>query len=274
MLKPIGVLKRALSLTALLVTALVVLMAQSTIIAASAKPLKIVSNEYPPFYSHLLADYGVVSHLAHEALKRANHTITHDFYPFSRAVLLTKAGYADGIIGIWYRKSREEWVAYSLPLLSVQVVFLKRVDRDIDFEKLSDLSQYSIGVGRGYANPEEFDEAGLKTEEGSSDSENLKKLYLGRMDLILISKDVADFLIEQSAIDFRGEFEVIGEPLSLELFHFGISKNRADHQVIIEQFNQALNEMKQDGSVLKILEQHGFEANPYWLQELKQSPRN
>ncbi len=269
MLKPTRVLWRALSLTALLASCIT-----STALYGSEDPLKLVSNDYPPFYSNLLPDYGVVSQLSHEALVRANHKLTHQFYPFSRAVLLTKSGYADGIIGIWYRQSREEWVAYSQPLLSVQVVLYKRIDRDISFEQLSDLNQYTIGVGRGYANPAAFDKAGLKTEEGSSDSENLKKLYLGRMDLILISQDVAEFLISQSTTDYRGEFEVIGDPLSVELFHFGISKNRADHNEIIAQFNQSLDEMKRDGSVLKILKQHGFETNSYWQKELKQAHRN
>lgn len=269
MVKPICVLRRTLPFIALLVSCII-----STAVSAKEDPLKLVSNEYPPFYSNQLPNYGVISHLIHESLLRANLSVTHRFFPFSRAVLLTKAGYADGIVGIWFRQSREEWVEYSQPLLSMQVVLYKRIDRDISFDQLSDLKQYIIGVGRGYVNPAAFDEAGLTTEEGSSDSENLKKLHLGRTDLILISQDVAEFLISQNAIDYRGEFEVIGAPFNVELFHFGVSRNRRDHKEIIKQFNNGLDEMKQDGSVERILKQHGFETNAYWQQELKQDPRN
>ncbi|AQS39938.1 amino acid ABC transporter substrate-binding protein, PAAT family [Shewanella psychrophila] len=244
-----------------------------------AKPdkLKIVSNEYPPFYSKLSPQFGVVSHLAHEALKRADLTLTHDFFPFSRAVLLTKGGYADGIIGIWYRESRTTWVEYSAPLLSVNVVLYKRIQNDISYTQLSDLSDFTIGVGRGYANPPAFMKAGLKTEEGSSDTENLKKLLLGRTDLVLISQDVAEYLMTEGPEEYDHAFEMIGKPLSVELFHFGISKSRSDHKALIARFNQGLNEMKLDGTVLRILKQHGFENNGYWLQELqkelKEDPR-
>ncbi|MPY23578.1 transporter substrate-binding domain-containing protein [Shewanella psychropiezotolerans] len=257
-----------------------ILLACVIAIPLEAKPdkLKIVSNEYPPFYSKLSPEFGVVSHLTREALQRANLAFTHDFFPFSRAVLLTKGGYADGIIGIWYRESRVTWVEYSEPMLSVNVVLYKRVQHDISYTQLSDLSDFTIGVGRGYANPQAFMEAGLKTEEGSSDGENLKKLLLGRTDLVLISQEVAEYLMTEGPKEYDHAFEVIGDPLSIELFHFGISKTRGDHKDLIVRFNQGLNEMKLDGSVQRILKQHGFEANAYWLQELQQElkevPRN
>lgn len=236
---------------------------------AESKTLKIVSNEYPPFYAKSSVEFGVVSHLAHEALQRADLSFQHDFYPFSRAVLLTKGGYADGIIGLWYRASRTDWVEYSEPLLAVNVVLYKRVQSDIRFTQLSDLAGHTIGVGRGYANPPSFMAAGLQTDESSSDSENLKKLFLGRTDLVLISQNVAEYIISQNPEEYEHVFEVIGEPLSVELFHFGVSKSREDHKALIKRFNQGLNEMKQDGSVERILKLHGFEANSYWQQVLK-----
>lgn len=241
-----------------------------------AKPdkLKLVSNEYPPFYSKTSPQFGVVSHLVHEALQRVDLNFTHDFFPFSRAVLLTKGGYADGIIGIWYRQSRATWVEYSEPLLSVSVVLYKRVQHHMSYTQLSDLSDFTVGVGRGYANPPAFMEAGLKTEEGSSDRENLKKLLLGRTDLVLISREVAEYQMTEGPKEYEHAFEMIGKPLSIELFHFGISKSRTDHKALIARFNQGLNEMKLDGSVQRILKQHGFETNAYWLQELKKDPKN
>ncbi|WP_394203100.1 substrate-binding periplasmic protein [Shewanella waksmanii] len=236
---------------------------------ASAASLKTVSNDYAPFYSQDMHLNGVVYQLATEALHQSGYQTDHDFYPFVRATALTRNGLADGIIGLWYRQEREQWASYSEPLLSVNIVLLKRKDSDIHFKSLAELAPYRIGIGRGYANPEAFKQASLKTEAGSSDAENLKKLFLGRVDLVLISEDVAQHLIALGPTEYRHAFTVVGQPLSVELFHFGVSKQRQDHLKIVEQFNLALNEMKHSGRVNDILRLHGFEDNSYWLQEFK-----
>ncbi|WP_051484356.1 substrate-binding periplasmic protein [Shewanella waksmanii] len=230
--------------------------------------LKTVSNDYAPFYSQNMHLNGVVYQLATEALTQSGYQTSHQFYPFVRAAALTQNGLADGIIGLWYRQEREQWASYSEPLLSVNIVLLKRKDRNISYQQLQELSSYRIGIGRGYANPEVFKQAKLKTEAGSSDEENLKKLFLGRVDLVLISEDVAHHFVALGPIEYRQAFEVVGKPLSVELFHFGVSKHRQDHLQIVEQFNLALNNMKSSGRVGDILRLHGFEENGYWKKEL------
>lgn len=233
-----------------------------------ATSLKTVSNDYAPFYSQNMHLNGVVYQLANEALEQSGYQTSHQFYPFVRATALTQNGIADGIIGLWYRQEREQWASYSEPLLSVNIVLLKRKDRNIRYQQLQDLSPYRIGIGRGYANPAAFKQAKLNTEAGNSDDENLKKLFLGRVDLVLISEDVARHLIASGPSEYRHAFEVVGQPLSVELFHFGVSKHRQDHLQIVEQFNLALNKMKSSGRVGDILRLHGFEHNSYWQQEL------
>ncbi|WP_160797410.1 transporter substrate-binding domain-containing protein [Shewanella insulae] len=226
-----------------------------------------ISNDYPPFYSPYLPSQGVIYHLAQAVFQHAGYPMSHRYYPFARAKAMMKKGDADVILGVWHRPSREEWIAFSAPLLSVNIVFYKRIESQIAFETMADLSRYRIGIGRGYANPVAFQNANLKTEDASSDKVNLKKLLAGRIDLVLISEDVAQYLIAQSGDKFKDKFEVVGEPLGVELFHLGVSKKLPDHQKILDDFNVSLAELQGSGELSKILAAHGFERNAYWLQQ-------
>ncbi|MGE6649625.1 substrate-binding periplasmic protein [Shewanella colwelliana] len=234
-----------------------------------AEPLRLntVSNDYPPFYSSMLENKGVVFDMVQQAFQQAGYEIEHQFFPFVRATTLIKNGYAQGIIGVWYRPEREQWIAFSKPLLSVNIVLYKRSNSRIKFEQMSDLKGYRIGIGRGYANPQRFSQAQLTTEEASSDKENLKKLLLGRVDLVLISDDVAKYLINLPGSEFEGQFEVLGGPLSVERFHIGIAKTYGKHQQVITAFNQGLDTMVNNGELAVLLQTHGFESNDYWVEQ-------
>ena len=81
----------------------------------------------------------------------------------------------------------------NIPRLSnpYKFVFYKRKDSPLSFQPASDLKPYTIGIGRGYANPSEIFAAGLTTEEGNSDDES-QKLFLKRIDLVLIGHNLAE----------------------------------------------------------------------------------
>lgn len=228
-----------------------------------------VSNDYPPFYSSTMERYGVVYNLVEQVFEHAGYRLHHQFYPFMRAKTLTQKGKADVIVGVWHRKTREEWIAFSKPLLSVNVVLYKRVDRAIDYKEIGDLKSYSIGIGRGYANPQAFSSANLTTEAVSSDIVNLKKLLIGRIDLVLISEEVANYLIESRGSEYQGKFERVGEPLSVEQFHIGVAKSLPNYQQILDDFDHSLESMEQNGQVWQILADHGFQHNDYWLERFK-----
>ena len=62
--------------------------------------------------------------------------------------------------------------------------------------KEADINQgLKIGTVRGYANPPSFLAANLDSEEEGDDFANLRKLEAGRIDLVLIDRSVAEYLI-------------------------------------------------------------------------------
>ncbi|ABL99218.1 ABC transporter substrate-binding protein [Shewanella amazonensis] len=222
-------------------------------IAQEPKTLTLVATDLPPFYAESLDHFGPVAVLVLEALQRRGYQVELKFYPFIRATALIKAGKADAIIGLWYRAERESWAYYSRPLQGTEIVFMARKQDHIGYHQLSELQDKRIGISRGYANPAAIASNKLHTEEADSDETNLRKLLLGRVDLIVISRNVAQHLIAHSPAEYQGQFEFVGEPLAKEVFHLGVSKTREGNVQLLEDFNQAIVSMEEDGSMAAIL---------------------
>lgn len=221
--------------------------------AQEPKTLTLVATDLPPFYAESLDSFGPVAVLVQEALQRRGYQVELKFYPFIRATALIKAGKADAIIGLWYRTERENWAYYSRPLQGTEIAFLARKQDRIGYQQLSELKDKRIGISRGYANPAAIAGSKLHTEEADSDETNLRKLQLGRVDLIVISRNVAQYLIAHGPAEYQGQFEFVGEPLAKEVFHLGVSKTRAGSLQLLEDFNLAIQSMEEDGSMATIL---------------------
>jgi len=239
-----------------LIASLILLLLSYIPDAFAGRELHLVATNYPPFYADALPEQGGVAQVVKEAFKRQGYDASLKFYPFARAALLVRTGQADGIVGLWYRKEREQWAQYSAPIQPVQIVFYKRKDHSLSFSQLSDLKPYTIGIGRGYANPPEIFAAWLTTEEGNSDEMNLKKLFLKRIDLVLIGNNLARYLIKKGPAEYANVFEPVGQPIATEIFHLGVSLAVADHQQLVADFNQGLESMKNDGRLSTILSQY------------------
>ena len=224
--------------------------------AFAGREINLVATNYPPFYAEGLPEQGGVSQVVKEAFKRQGYHATIKFYPFARGSLLVKNGKADGMIGLWYRKEREQWVDFSAPIQPVQIVFYKRKDNALSFSKLADLKPYTIGIGRGYANPPEIFAAGLMTEAANSDEMNFKRLLSKRIDLVLIAHNIARYLIEEGPTEYTNVFEQVGQPIANEVFHLGISLAVDDHAQLVDAFNKGLDSMRSDGRLAEILNQY------------------
>ena len=225
---------------------------------AAEKTINLAATEYPPFYGADLEGNGFMTELIIEAFARVDYDVTVKFLPWKRALEGTKAGKHDGLFTVWYRAEREEWFVFSDPLPANEIGFYKRKDRDISYRDYDDLKPYSIGVVRGYASPPGFDEAGLKTSLANDDEQNLKKLQKGRVDLVLSDKIVGKFQIDTYLSPGDGELEWLEPPLTVDIQYLVISKEVANYDTTLADFNRGLAEIDADGTLKTIMAKHGF----------------
>ncbi|OGR10972.1 MAG: hypothetical protein A2277_14215 [Desulfobacterales bacterium RIFOXYA12_FULL_46_15] len=226
---------------------------------AEAQKITLVSSEYPPYFGVKLANYGGLGEIIVAAFQRVGYEVTIKFYPWARAIQMTKDGDCDGMFALWFTQEREQWFVFSDPLPANEIGFYKRTADPIHFTTLEELKPYRIGTVRGYANPSAFEQATyLQKEEVTQDLQNLKKLVANHIDLALIDKGLAAYLLTTALPEARDTVEWLEPALEIMPQYVVMSKQVAAYQQKIEDFNRGLAQITQDGLVENIRAKHGF----------------
>lgn len=221
--------------------------------------IKLATLDWAPYVGQDLPKYGFTTAIVSEAFKRAGYEVKVDFMPWVRVVKETEAGNYDAAFPEYYSDERAAAFFMSEPFASGPLGFYKRKADNIPYAKLEDLKPYRIGVVRGYINTPEFDAADyLQKEEASSDELNLRKLLAGRIDLIVIDKFVAQYLIKTSFPEATDDLEFMKPPLLDQSLYVIFPRGVASSEEKLQAFNAALKTMREDGTLERILEEYGF----------------
>ena len=140
--------------------------------------------------------------------------------------------------------------AVELGLVALDTLGIERID------SLRSLTPYTIGISRGFANTEEFDNADyLSKEIASSPKLNLRKLFRNRIDLTV---GAFDSLRYQTRLEqLNGDRLVfIQPPLQSHGLYIMASRRIPDGRQVIDDFNTGLASMRADGSLQTILRQY------------------
>ncbi|SIQ68913.1 amino acid ABC transporter substrate-binding protein, PAAT family [Alkalispirochaeta americana] len=226
---------------------------------AEHRQIRLASAEYPPYFGEFLDNQGVITEIVVAAYSRVGYEVEVSFMPWSRSWEMTRKGSFDGMFALWHRKDREQWFAFSDPLLPNELVFFKRRDNPVAFDSLEDLRGYRIGTHQGYAKPLSFARAPyLRTEDAATDELNIRKVYHRRVDLIVIDRVVAQYLITRNFPDYQDELEAMYPVLEYEAQHLVVSRRAAEYRAKLDDFNEGLRLITADGTLERILESHGF----------------
>lgn len=199
-----------------------------------------------------------MTEIIREALTRSGYEATVEFLPWKRALASAQNGKHDGLFTVWYRPEREEWFLFSDPLLSNTLVFFKRTDNSTSTTEFADLKDQTIGVVVGYAPPPGFDEAGLNVSPSRDDEENLRKLHKGQVDLVLVDLIVAQHLLNRELSDLKDDLDWIEQPVLEDKQYIVFSKKAEGYEKMHGDFNTALTEMTDDGTLQSIMAKRGF----------------
>ena len=215
--------------------------------------------DYPPFYGKSLDKKGPLIELITEAFKNTGYTVQVEFYPWGRAIENSKAGKVDGVVGVWYSQERTEHFLYSDPIFPNKVGFYKRKGEDIRYKDYSDLKQqgYKLGSVIGYILPKGLAEAGISTLLVNDDFQNFKILSRKRVDLIVVDKQYAKYMLNQESLkEFSENIEWM-EPVLEELQqHLVISKKTKNPKKKLNDFNKGLKMLRESGEFKNIMQEH------------------
>ena len=226
---------------------------------AAGKVISLATTEWPPYVSQNLVNNGFASEIMTEAFTRVGYTVKVSFMPWKRALLKVQEGRYDAAYPAYSSEERARTYALSKAFSLAPVGFYKRKDRDISYRTLRDLQPYRIGVVRGYVNTVAFDAVDfLEKDIADNDEQNLIKLLKGRVDLIVIDKLTAHYLINTMIPEGRRELEFLNPPLAEQHMHVLFSRQTKDYEKIRDDFHQGLQQIVDDGTIQRILEKHGL----------------
>ena len=238
-----------------------VLLASAPIHSARAGTIHAATVNWPPYAASYLPNNGFTTEIITEAFRRTGYDVQISFLPWKRALLLAEQGKMDAVFSAYDSKERREKFIFSDPYVISQTVFCARKDSEIEYAGLEGLKPYRIGVVRSYVNSPEFDAADfLHKEVGNSDIMNLKKLLAGRLDLIVIDKFTAIYLLKNdpTILGDINSVRFLSPPLLYNPTHILFSKKLDKHEEYVKAFNEGLQRMIDDGTYEHIMTTYGF----------------
>lgn len=226
---------------------------------ATAETLRLATLDWEPYVGQTLKNRGFNAQIVTEAFKRAGYQVTIEFMPWDKAIEEAKKGAYDGVFPEYYSKERSLDFVYTYFFSSSLLVFCKRSSSAITYKTLKDLAPYRIGIVKGYINTEEFDNATyLKKIEADSDEENIRRLARGELDLIVIDKLVAQYLVKTKVPEAAGEIEAMEPPLAIHKLFVVLPKKIPLSEKRAREFNKAFESMEKDGTVKAIMSGSGL----------------
>ncbi|MCA9974649.1 MAG: ABC transporter substrate-binding protein, partial [Anaerolineales bacterium] len=97
----------------------------------------------------------------------------------------------------------------------------------------------------------------LQKEAAERDEQNLRKLMLNRLDLVVVDQFVAESVIAQIP-EAEDSLEFLSPPLDVKPLYLILSRNTENSAQKLADFNEGLRQIIADGTVAKIMEKHGL----------------
>ena len=168
----------------------------------AAKQITLASIDYPPFYGKTLPENGPMTEVITRAYAKLGYKVNVVFLPWARAMEWSRKGRIDGMLGVWYSTKRIADFRYSNPIMPNEIGFYKRKDDKISYQNYDDLKKqgYVLGSVRGYVQPTGLEESGIPIMYVNDDVQNFKILSKKRVDLIVVDKEYAKYMLEQPAL--------------------------------------------------------------------------
>jgi len=252
--------KKLSTLLVLLLIGMVgVFMLSSSAMAGSKKITVGVNSENPPWiFAKDGKMTGFEADLIEEFAKRTGYELDYKSAPFSTVLTGVQSGQWDvAMSSIWIKKERAEVMDFADPYYDAQIGLMVREDGIKDF---GEMKGKTFGSDTGSANEswllEAQDKYGpykLKSYDYWVDA--ALDLETGRIDGVVVDAPIALYYIQQ-----HPKSKLI-MPLYIDDYHFGQALAFKKGSPLKDEFNKVQNDMKKDGTLLKI-HQKWFGADP------------
>jgi polar amino acid transport system substrate-binding protein len=224
--------------------------------ATAQDKVSLMANTSPPYSDKRLPDQGLALELVKHVFAGTSYQPEITIDNWSRAVEGASLGVYDGLAAAWYSEARNQDLLFSEPYLSSKLIILKLRGNPRKYSTLQDLSGGKLGVRVDYAYGVDFEAIpDLTLVQENHLIQNLLKLLNGSVDFVIGDRRTIIMQLNEYLSDKMTKFEVLEISLPAVQRHVAISRERADHEKVIAQFNTSLAESRKNGSLDAIIKQ-------------------
>ncbi|WP_137939494.1 transporter substrate-binding domain-containing protein [Chitinivorax sp. B] len=223
--------------------------------------LKIATGELPPYATKSRPDSGIALNVIRRAFARVGYQVEYHFMPWSRAQAETRIGKWDAT-AYWGRTSeRERDFLLSDNVLTEQWVFLHRRKTPFDWQTLDDLANYQIAVIQDYTYTPDFRarlaSRKLHGDATPDDLAALRKLILGRVDIVPMERNVACDLLKRFFREEEADQLAAHPKLMTDRFttHLMLTRSKPTSTKVLQDFNEGLKQLRDSGEHGGLLQQ-------------------
>lgn len=177
--------------------------------------------------------------------------------PWARAMDSVKHGRCDGIPLLMKNGERESFMTFTAPVVENRELLYYASGRlgHFRWNQLGDLRNYELGLVRGYTYADSLLQAieqyGVHVTYSKDSKMNFRMLEAGRVDLIVEDETLAKSILAEAGL--AEKIVAAGRPVSSYFWHIGVS-NASPLVKRLDAINRALETMRSDGSLARILD--------------------
>lgn len=229
----------------------------------AAETLRLSTGELPPYATREREDGGMALDIVRKAFANAGFTVQYSFKPWTRSLEEARAGQYDGTAYWGKNPARDVGFLISDNVLTEQWVFLYRArpgsTKPFDWDTLSDLQGQRIAAVQSYTYTPEFwamqKSGALKVEVAQDDLSNLRRLVAGRVDVAVIERNVACYLMNEhftpdEVASLRAHPKLLTSQFTT---HLMLSDKLPQSAERMKAFNRGLAQLKKSGDYAAML---------------------
>ncbi len=228
--------------------------------ASAGQPVVTLATlQWEPYVGEQLENQGFTSEIVRAAFAATGYQVEIRFTSWARALEGAERGEVDGAYPAYHSAERERKFAMSEPFASGPLVLAARHDSSPAYDSVRDLAGLRIGVVKGYVNTEAIDQADdLDKVVAYDDAVNLRRLLIGRLDLIVIDRETARFILDEVFPGRRAEVVFLQPPLEKRELFVVFSRATENGREMRDAFNRGLGRIRKSGELQSILSRHGM----------------
>lgn len=252
---------------------------------AESKKVHLVTTVWPPYVMNETSTHrGYAYDVVKQSFEKMGYNVTIDVIPWEKGRELTIDGKADGLFPEYTSKDNLKYFVYSDPFLTGPLVLYEKMDgspvpiavsnNQKDF--FDKMKSYRFGVVDGYVNVPAFDNnKNLKKFKVMDDKANLEQLYQGKVDLILIDRLNAQYILNNELPpQYRTVLKQVGPVLEQTHFYIVFSKKISNVEALRKDFNAGFKQLNDAKITHKIMAEYINEFVDRNIMPLRVSTKN